>query len=150
MNTSVDATVLVYFSGHGGRIEQLGKPPKYCLIPSDYDSQRLAETTLSGLAFTNKIEALKARKLVVFLDCCHAGAIPVLKELGKTFVKSPLLPDLLQILDTGSGRVVITSSHEHEKSYVGTDYSIFTACLLEALEGKAAVQKDGFARYLTF
>ncbi len=143
-----NATVFVYYSGHGGQIRHAGKLPEYFLVPSGYDPSHRTETALSGAEFTSKIEAINAQKLVVLLDCCHAGGIPALKESGETFVKSPLPPDLLQILEAGSGRVVIASSYENEYSYSGTQYGIFTACLLEALEGKAAVKKDGFARIL--
>ena len=143
-----DATVIVYFSGHGGRIERPVKPTEYFLVPYGYDPGRRPDTAISGLEFTEKLEAIQARKLVVLLDCCHAGGVPALKEPGETFVKSPVPPDLLNALASGSGRVVVASSHENESSYTGTPFSVFTACLIEALEGKAAVDPDGFARIL--
>lgn len=143
-----DATVIIYFSGHGGRIERPDKPPEHFLVPYGYDPSRRADTAISGLEFTQKIEAIQARKLVVLLDCCHAGGVPALKEPGETFVKSPMPPALLNVLASGSGRVVVASSHEEEYSYAGTPYSVFTTCLLEALEGKGAVNQDGFARIL--
>jgi len=148
VNASADAAVFVYFSGHGGRIEHPEKPAEYFLVPFGYDPSRRADTMISGLEFTTKIEAIKARKLVVLLDCCHAAGVPMLKTPGEVFVKSPVPPELLNMLETGGGRIVIASSYENEYSYTGTPYSIFTACLLEALAGKAAVNKDGFARIL--
>lgn len=143
-----DATVIVYFSGHGGRLQRPDKPSEYFLVPYGFDWSRRADTAISGSEFTAKIEAIKARKLVVLLDCCHAAGVPVLKDIGETFVKSPLPPDLLNVLDTGSGRVVVASSREDEYSFTGTPYSIFTTCLIEALSGKEAVNKDGYARIL--
>ena len=145
VNQNPEATVVVYYSGHGGRIKNT---QEYFLVPYGYDPNQRAATAISGLEFTEKIEAIKARKLVVLLDCCHAGGVPALKELGETFVKSPLPTDLLHVLGTGSGRVVIASSREDEYSYTGNPYSAFTACLLEALQGKAAVKQDGYARIL--
>jgi hypothetical protein len=147
-NNNPNAAVLVYFSGHGGRIERPGAPPEYFLIPYGYDPCRRTNTAISGLEFTDKIKAIEARKLVIFLDCCHAGGVPALKEPGDTFVKSPLPPDLLGALESGSGWVVVASSQENEYSYTGTPYSVFTTCLLEALEGKAVVNQDGYARIL--
>jgi len=143
-----EATVIVYYSGHGGRIEGLDGSPEYFLVPYGFDWSRVADTAISGREFTEKIEAINARKLVVLLDCCHAGGVPALKEAGKTFTKSPVPPDLLNVLSSGSGRVVVASSRENEYSYTGNPYSAFTACLLEALQGKAAVNKDGYARIL--
>ncbi|OUL26595.1 hypothetical protein BV372_26720 [Nostoc sp. T09] len=145
VNQNPDATVIIYYSGHGGRIKRTNE---YFLVPYGYDPSQRANTALSGLEFTQKIAAITARKLVVLLDCCHAGGIPALKEPGETFVKSPLPPELLNVLETGSGRVVVASSREDEYSYTGQPYSAFTDCLLEALQGKAAVNKDGYARIL--
>lgn len=142
-----NATAIIYYSGHGGNTQ---KNNEYFLVPYGYNSSQRAETAISGLEFTQKIEAIAARKLVVLLDCCHAGGVPVLKDLGETFVKSPVPPELLNVLQTGSGRVVVASSRESEGSYIlpNAPYSIFTECLLEALQGKASVNKDGYARIL--
>ncbi|MCD8485667.1 MAG: caspase family protein [Desertifilum sp.] len=143
-----EATVIVYYSGHGGPIEGLDGKSEYFLVPYGFDGSRIADTAISGREFTEKIEAIKARKLVVLLDCCHAGGIPTLKEVDKSFTKSPVPPDLLNVLGSGSGRVVVASSRENEYSYTGNPYSAFTACLLEALQGRATVKKDGYARIL--
>jgi hypothetical protein len=146
-NNNPESIVLVYFSGHGAKVEHPGGAAEYFLVPHGYKPGHL-KTLITGHDFTNKIEAIKSKKLVVVLDCCHAGGIPALKALGENLVKSPLPPELLSVLESGTGRVVITSSREDEYSYTGKPYSIFTACLLEALAGKAAVKQDGFARIL--
>lgn len=148
VNQNPDATVIVYFSGHGGRITSLDNPPEYFLVPYGFDWNQCKDTAISGLEFTEKVEAIKAKKLVVILDCCHAGGVPALKTPGTTFAKSPVPPALLNSLESGSGRVVIASSNEEQYSYTGTPYSVFTACLLEALQGKASEVKDGYARIL--
>lgn len=143
-----NSTVIVYYSGHGGRIEYVDKPSEYFLIPYGYDPSNLSETTITGLEFTHKIEEIGAGKLIVLLDCCHAGGIPALKVPGTTFVKSAMPPTLADILVTGSGRVIIASSRDNEYSYTGRHYSIFTSCLLEALGGQATIDQDGFVRIL--
>lgn len=150
VQTDPEATAIVYFSGHGGRFNQPDKPTEYeyCLVPYGYDSSRRADTAISGLEFTNKIEAIKARKLVVLLDCCFANGMPAVKGVEEVFEKSPLPPNLIQILETGSGRVVMASSRENEVSLIGVPYSVFTTCLMEALAGKGTSEKDGFAHIL--
>jgi len=140
-----DTTAIIYYSGHGGYIQNTNE---YFLVPYGYNSSQHAQTAITGLEFTQKIEAIKAQKLIVLLDCCHAGGVPALKEPGAPFIKSPVPPDLLNVLSSGSGRVVIASSRENEYSYVGNPYSAFTACLLEALQGRASVKQDGYARIL--
>src|SRR5207237_7335820 len=133
-----EATAIVYFSGHGGRFKQADKPTEYCLVPYGYDPTRRAGTAISGLEFTNKVEEIKARKLVVLLDCCFADGMPAVKGVEEVFEKAPLPPNLIHILETGSGRVVMASSLENEVSWTGTPYSVFTTCLMEALAGKGA------------
>jgi hypothetical protein len=143
-----NATMIVYFSGHGGYFSQTTEAREYFLLPHDYDPDRRKETTISGDIFTRKIEALEAKRLIVFLDCCHAGGIFGAKGPGETFEKAPLPPTLLRMLETGSGQGIIASSLEAEKSYYDASQSFFTACLLDALAGKGARKNDGFARFL--
>jgi hypothetical protein len=147
-NKNQEATVLVYFSGHGGRILLPDGTSKYHLVPHDYDPSNSSETSVSGAEFTALIQGIQAKKLVVLLDCCHAGGIPAVKEPGATFVKSPVPPELFALLDSGKGMIIIASSREDEVSYTGDPLSLFTACLIEALRGQASVAKDGFARVL--
>lgn len=146
VNADESAIAIVYFSGHGGRIERPGRPPEYYLMPYGYNNGPWVTTAILAATFTEKIESLKAKKLIVLLDCCHAAAMPVLKAPGESFVKSPV--DLLDMLSTGSGRVIVASSQEQESSYTATPYSIFTTCLIEAMSGQASVNKDGYARIL--
>jgi hypothetical protein len=139
------ATVIIYYSGHGGYVPNT---EDYYLVPYGYDANDRNTTAISGWIFTEKIEAIQAQKLVVLLDCCHAAGIPKDSEQG--LIKSPIPPDLLARLEAGTGRVVVASSRADEKSYINDQgtYSIFTACLLQALRGKAAVQKDSYVRIL--
>ena len=117
-------------------------------MPFGFDGARLEETAISGIEFTSKIEALKPAKLIVLLDCCHAAGMPALKAQPFHFVKSPVPSELLEALGGGTGRVVVASSRENEYSFTGTPYSVFTTCLIEAFEGKGAINKDGYARIL--
>jgi len=145
VNQTPDATAVIYYSGHGGYIQSTNE---YFLVPYGYNPNQRNETAITGLDFTQKIEAIKAQRLIVLLDCCHAGGVPALKDPSYTFIKSPVPPDLLNVLSSGSGRVVVASSRENEYSYTGDPYSAFTSCLIEALQGKASVKQDGYARIL--
>ena len=137
-----EATVIVYFSGHGYRVD--ARTAAYYLMPYGYDVTRLEETALSGAEFTVRLRAIPAQKLLLLLDCCHAGG----------FVKAPLLPlrksalppETLALLAEGRGRVLIASSQEAELSYAGKPYSAFTLALVEALCGVGVAQQDGYVR----
>jgi ActR/RegA family two-component response regulator len=131
-----DATVVVYFSGHGIRT-----PGSY-LVPYGFDLSNLSDSALSGAEFTAKLRAIPSRKLLVLLDCCHSGG---LAEAKAGLRKEAIPPELNAALTPGSGRVVIASSRRDEYSYTGTPYSVFTGALREALAGQGAAEPDGFA-----
>lgn len=147
VNADPDATALIYYSGHGGQFERGNAPTEYFLCPYGYDPSQMETTALSGAEFTGKVQALNAKKLIVLLDCCHAGGLPNFKGDLK-FVKGAAPPSLLQAMERGSGHVVVASSRSDELSLGGTPNSVFTAVLLEALSGKATRTADGFARVL--
>ncbi|MDM8520267.1 caspase family protein [Anaerolineales bacterium HSG6] len=138
-----EATAVVYFSGHGL------ETPNYYLMPFGYDQADLAKTAISGDEFTTRLRAIQAKKLLVLLDCCHAGGQAEAKTLPG--VKSPLPASVITELGQSSGRVIIASSRKDELSFAFKDkhpYSVFTVALLEALAGYGASEQDGYARVL--
>jgi tetratricopeptide (TPR) repeat protein len=142
-----DSSVIVYFSGHGYRVKS-SMGMAYYLMPYGYNTEELADTAISGAEFTELLKAIKAKKLLLLLDCCHAGGIEIgkAKSAGLTLTKAPLPPEAQTLLAQGKGRVVIASSKEGELSYAGTPYSAFTLALVEALCGTGAAKKDGYVR----
>ncbi len=137
--------ILVYFSGHGYQVSTSASDA-YFLLPYGYDVHRLKQTAISGAEFTAKLRAIPAQKLLVLLDCCHAGGVGDAKAPGLEFAKSPLPPETLALLAEGKGRVLIASSKEDELSYAGKPYSAFTLALIESLSGVGVARQDGFVR----
>jgi len=131
-------TTIVYFSGHGT------DKPDFYLVPYGFDWQDLTNTAISGLEFTKLLREIRSQKLLVLLDCCHAGG----QAEAKNFIKSPMPPTVFDELARSSGRVVIGSSRKDEVSWTGNPYSQFTMAVLEALSGFGAFEQDGFARVL--
>jgi hypothetical protein len=90
------ATAFIYFSGHGGRLKTGPAVGDY-LLPADAvypDEAALAASALSAAEFTAALRAIRVRKLVVVLDCCHAGGIDEAKDFkgglsGDTLCKAP-------------------------------------------------------------
>lgn len=143
--TTADSTVMIYFSGHGYQIgSTLGNA--YYLMPFGYDIQSLFTTAISGTEFAERLQVIPAKKLLVLLDCCHAGGVGEAKIPGLNMVKQPVPPEVLPLLSEGSGRVLIASSREDEFSFAGKPYSAFTAAIIEALCGKSVAKKDGYVR----
>ena len=135
-----EAAAVVYFSGHGM------ETPDYFLLPHGYALADLTGTAIPGALFTEKLRAIRAGKLVVLLDCCHAGGQAEAK--GWPGVKSPVPSAVITELARSRGRVVIASSRKDEVSWTGRPYSVFTAAVLEALAGYGAFEPDGYARVL--
>jgi hypothetical protein len=136
--TGEDDTAVVYFSGHGIEI------PGFYLVPFAFDWANLANTAITGEEFTERLRDIRAQKLLVLLDCCHAGG----QAEAKGAIKSPLPRSAIDELGSSSGRILLASSRKDEKSWTGHPYSVFTAALLEALAGYGAFEHDGYARVL--
>ncbi len=95
---------------------------------------------------SEQAEAISTKKLLVLLDCCHAGGLGNTSKLGYEAEKAPLPPETQALFNKGKGRVAIASSQADEKSLAGRPYSAFTLVLIEALAGKGASKKDGYLR----
>ena len=145
ISTHPSATVIVYFSGHGCQVASPGGE-RYYLLPHGYDVNALEHTAISGAEFVQKLRAIPAQKLLLLLDCCHAGGLSDSKAPGFNATNAPLPPEALGFLQQGRGRVVIASSTANELSFAGRPYSAFTLALIEALCGAGVAKQDGYAR----
>lgn len=142
---SSDSTVIFYFSGHGYQItSSIGQV--YYLMPFGYDANQLYLTAINGTELADHLRAIPAQKMLILLDCCHAGGLDTAKSPGMELAKAPLPPEARSLMAQGRGRVIIASSEAQELSYAGKPYSAFTLALLEALAGKGASQSDGYVR----
>ena len=144
-STNLESTVIVYFSGHG---YQVASPTGefYYLLPYGYDVNLLYQTCISGAEFAGRLRAIPAQKLLLLLDCCHAGGVGEAKTPGLQLAKSPLPTEAQRLLAEGSGRVLIASSQKDELSYAGRPYSAFTLALIESLCGVGVAKQDGYTR----
>jgi hypothetical protein len=146
--TGEDDTATFFFSGHGGRIESGPRSENY-LIPYDADPTDLPKTAIEGAELTSLLRNIKAGRLLVVFDCCHAGGTGetkgALDEVIPKF-KSGLDERYYERLARGQGRVIVASSRSTEMSWIlpGMQNSLFTHYLLEALRGKARTYGDGW------
>lgn len=158
VDTTGNATALIYYSGHGWRN---ATGTTYCLVPYDTEAQGgqpILATALRADEVAELIAALPAKRLLVALDCCHAAGLAV-KDLD-AFASATLPVDLfltprdesamepaagskgLEQLAVGAGRAILNSAQADQKSYIRKDrkMSIFTYHLIEALTGHAQPQ----------
>lgn len=138
VSTNLASTVVVYFSGHGGYVNNEG----YYLVPYNFDFRDISNTAIRADEFTQKLIDIKAKRLLVLLDCCHAGGMTQIKSYN--FKSIPFPSDFENVLSSGSGSVLIASSRKDEVSFASEPYSIFTQALREALAGYGSADKNGY------
>jgi uncharacterized caspase-like protein len=138
-----DATVLVFFAGHGGlESDKAGHEAdgmsKY-LLPWDADPDDLFSTGLSDTEFQRLLNAIQARSVVVFLDACYAAGVTQRGARNIEIRGNPYAR-----LSEGEGRLVIASAKPNQRSWEheSLGHGIFTHHLLEALRGEADRNED--------
>jgi esterase/lipase superfamily enzyme len=157
-----EATIVVYYSGHGCLNPANGS---YYLIPHDADPMDFGNSALASADFTTALQGIKSQKLLVILDCCHAEGVASGKDGG---IESQLpkriefkLPDGVNFklppgfepksakgqfstLAEGKGVAILSSSDSNQVSWIRKDQtcSVFTYHLIEALLGAGNQEGD--------
>lgn len=143
-----EATVLVYYSGHGW-VDKTDN--RYYLLQHDVKPTKLAASALSAEVFTSALREIQSERLLVVIDSCHAAGMATSKdaeaaaradaELLEEFEDFERIAPSKGVIDAikqGKGRVVFTSSEGEQKSWIKDEsFSIYTYHFLEALQGVA-------------
>lgn len=143
-----EATVIIYFSGHGWRSQD----GRYALVPSDVKPWDFEGSVLWSDEFGQAVQEIRPRRLLVLIDSCHAAGMATAKGeepvLPAGFSKTPPPRPLIESLSQGEGRAVISSCRDDQSSYVRRDrsLSIFTHHLLEALRGAVNLKGETVVR----
>lgn len=143
-------TVCVFFSGHGAVVGSAGAEDSV-LLTVDSDVDQLASTSISSDEFANALGQINAKRLLVFIDACHAGGASISKSLADGKVhefKSGYSKNTFAKLAIGRGRALMASCRADELSAIfhGARNSVFTTALLEGLRGAADKGGDGLIR----
>ena len=139
-NRARGGTALIFFAGHGAPVGD-----SYALLPSDADLGDLAGTGITAEVFHQRVAKVRAsaKRLVVLLNCCHAGGVgDAVLDAGAELPSGEAPPAAFyRPLAVGSGQAVISSSRPTQKSGAGSQaspqHTPFGAQLLAALRGKA-------------
>jgi uncharacterized caspase-like protein len=134
-----EASAVVYYSGHGWLDQATGR---YYLIAHDVEPFDIPGSALPAQDFTDALRQVDARRLLVFVDSCHAEGMASAKDepavrLPAGFAEAALPKSLVDDLKRSAGRAVFTSSRGEQRSWVRPDgtLSIYTYHLVEALQG---------------
>lgn len=129
-DTTASSTVFLYYSGHGARAAG-DTSDSYYLVPVDATNasrDELERTAISNTELTARLQAIRADRLTVVLDCCRAAGMADLR-----------LADAVAPLARGRGRAVIAASRSAGAALQlpGERDSMMTGCLVDGLRGAA-------------
>ena len=144
-------TVTIYFAGHGSP-QSPDHPENLFLLPYDtlYDSVPTTGFPMWDIETALK-RFIKARKVIVITDACHAGgvgqAFDVARRAGRGVTVVPMSSNLQSLSKISDGICIISASDDNqfsqESAQWGGGHGVFTFHLLEGLKGKADYSKDG-------
>lgn len=126
-NVTDRSSVFFYFSGHGAPDANTSKA---YLVPADGDPQYLEETAYPLARLYEKLQALKAKRVVVALDSCFSGAG------GRSVLAQGTRPLVGKLKAPAAGRIVsMSASASDEITGTAEDqgHGLFTYQLLKAL-----------------
>lgn len=132
---SEEDLLLFYFSGHG-----VARDGESYLLPCDTRMSALELTAVAMRDVRKIIEQSPAHAKVIILDACHSGA-----SIGKS--EPTMTPEFIRrVFEEAEGMAVLASCKENQQSWEWPEQgcSVFTHYLLEALSGKADLDKKGF------
>ncbi|MFH1530239.1 MAG: caspase family protein [Pseudomonadota bacterium] len=128
--------VWIYFAGHGLPLPGVrpGAADTTIWAAHDTDPRHAKSTGLPPGRLKEYLD-LPARRVVSFLDCCHA-------ETGDPTRGAAAAEDLLAGF-TGEGTFTVCASRSGQRAIEDGEHGVFTRCLLEGLAGAADANQDG-------
>jgi hypothetical protein len=138
-----DDLVVIFFSGHG--MPQAASD-NFFMLCHDTQPGRLASTSFPMWDIDTALRRfVRAQRVVVFADACHAGAIAA-PPGTRAGLDNPVHQYLRQLALAQAGRLIFTASEarelSHESDKWGGGHGAFTHFLLEGLNGAADANND--------
>jgi helicase len=132
-----DDLVVISFSGHGTEDHRI--------VPSDFDPGDLPGSCIALLELAEALDAIPARNLLVFLDCCFSGGFGGARVFAPASSRA-LIEDrsAVEALVRGEGRVVIAASGAGEPALetLGLGHGLMSHYLLLGLQGAEDLATD--------
>lgn len=132
-NVEKDASVFIYYSGHGAPNPKTGDA---YLVPYDGDPSFINETGYSLKRLYEQLGKLPAKEIVVALDSCFSGAggRSVLAKGARPIVMQLDSPQIL------SGKIAVmaaSSGDQISSTYDEKGHGLFTYFMLKGIKGEA-------------
>jgi hypothetical protein len=141
-NAKQEDVVILFFSGHGE--QDMGNT---YYLSHDANTNDLYSSALDFEELNKAVNLLKGDKLckvLLFMDCCHAGAMSGAKSTFKP----------IQLVSPNAVKYYSCSAGERSYESTKRPNGIFTAALIDALNGKARdkdqnISTMGLSNYIT-
>ena len=142
--------VIIFFAGHGSP-DSPDSPENLFLLPYDAQYDNIAATGFPMWDIETALKRfIKAKKVVVIADACHAGgvgqAFDVARRANRGIKINPISSGLQNLSMIGDGVAVISASDDkqfsQESEKWGGGHGVFTYFLLQGLKGDADYNKD--------
>lgn len=135
-NAGENDTVWIYYAGHAAPEES-----NIYWVTYDADVDDLYATGIPSSQISQVLCDIRAKRQLLFLDCCHAAAAAVQKNP----TRAVLTPEEVFKGYRGEGRVIISASDGKEKSVELSDvgHGAFTYFLEKGLRGEADADNEG-------
>jgi len=146
-----DDMVTIYFAGHGSP-ESPDTPDNLYLLSYDTKYTNIAATGFPMWDVKTAISRfIKARKIVVIADACHAGGLGAAFDTGRRGIRNveinPISAGFQALSSASQGVAVISASDDRQLSQEskqwGGGHGVFTYYLVKGLSGDADYNKDG-------
>jgi hypothetical protein len=142
-NVGHDATLYVYFAGHGMPGIKQGEP---YLVPYDADTRFIEQTGYKLISFYQDLHQLNVKRVYVFLDSCFSG---VASRAAEMLVKGarPALIHVENVKPPSTSIISLnaTSTGEISNAFPEKEHGLFTYYLLRGMKGEADTDDDGWA-----
>ena len=142
--------VTIYFAGHGSP-QSPDRPSNLFFLPYDAQYDNIASTGFPMWDIETALKRfIKANKVVVIADACHAGGVgrpfDIATRAGRGIMVNPIDAGLQNLSKVGDGVCVISASDEGQLSQEGKTWGgghgVFTYFLLQGLKGEADYNND--------
>jgi hypothetical protein len=138
-----DNRIILYYSGHGHRLQRKGALDEFYLVPEDAYRIDQADALISFREIISILNTSQAKQKLVILDACLSG--PDTKHLK--LLPADLSPKFLkEYLETTTGSAVLSSCGIDETATIqspNSKLSLFTHYLCEALGGNSGALDNG-------
>lgn len=142
--------VTIYFAGHGSP-ESPDSPENLFLLPYDVKYDSISSTGFPMWDIETALKRfIKAKKVVVIADACHAGGVgqsfDIARRVSRGMKVNPISSGLTNLSNVSDGVAIFSASSDNQFSQEskgwGGGHGVFTYFLLEGLNGQADYNKD--------